>query len=153
LPPAAQRAHEAYRVFAVATRLVLRRRLWRWFDRLGQEHPERYVMAAQALLRVYSDEDTRDELVFLDNWGLLHLLFRHSDALRRARGGWGWAEPSRAWRELMPAPAHEAPWQARPDVLLDLMSAAPCRVVRTWAARLLRRLPPEALKRLPVEAF
>jgi hypothetical protein len=136
-----RRDYEAYRLFAVPTRLLLRRRTWRYFDRLGRDQPQRYVPALVGPLLSCTDGEIHDEASFLDHWGLLHVLFRHSEHLHPRRG-------SIAWQDIPPAPAHEDLWRQCPDVLLRLATDAPCRLVSRWAGRLLQRQPPEVLARL-----
>src|SRR5581483_3443076 len=68
LPEALRKKLERLRLFSVPTRHYLRRRGWRYFRKLGRQHPERYVPAvSQALLR-YTDDDVADGLALLDNW-------------------------------------------------------------------------------------
>jgi hypothetical protein len=144
-----RRAYEAYRLFAVPTRLALRRRVWRYFRRLGQEQPKRYVPALAPVLKWYTDEDTRGEAL-LDNWGLLHVLSQQSGILRAARSGWVLL-PLWQKAELPPAdPPYEALWRAQPEVLLDLLRTAQARVVREWVGRVLAQQGKEALAALPV---
>jgi hypothetical protein len=144
-----RRAYEAYRLFAVPTRLALRKRVWCYFRRLGREHPERYVVALAPVLRGYTDADTSGEGL-LDNWGLLHVLSQQSGILRAARSGWVLL-PLWQKAELPPAdPPSEALWLAQPAVLLDLVRTARARVVREWAGRVLQQKGKEALATLPV---
>ena len=67
-PPARQKL----RLFSMATRHYLRRRAWRYFRKLGRQHPDRYVAAASKALALYRDEDAADGLALIDNWGLIH---------------------------------------------------------------------------------
>ena len=151
LTPSQRRDYEAYRLFAVPTRLLLRKRAWSYFNRLARDHPERYVPAMKDLLPRYSDVDAKDEPAFLGCWGLLQVLFHHSDCIRPSRrgsvwrgvGNWGWL-----YNNLPPAPACELLWQQHPETLLDLAMEAPCRVVSLWAGRLLRKQSSEVLGRL-----
>jgi hypothetical protein len=151
LTPSQRRDYEAYRLFAVPTRLLLRKGAWSYFNRLAREHPERYVPAMKEVLLRYVDEDIKDEPALLSRWGLLKVLFFHSDCIEPSRRGSVWRGID-GWRwlynNLPPAPAHEALWQERPETLLDLAAEAPCRVVSLWAGRLLRKQPSEVLARL-----
>jgi hypothetical protein len=146
-----RRDYEAYRLFAVATRLLLRKRAWRYFHRLGRERPQRYVAALAPVLQRCTDGDFKDEPAFLGRWCLLQVLFHHSDSIRPARRGSIWRKVSgsqRQWHEIPPAPAYEPLWTQQPEVLLELATEAPCRMVSLWAGRLLRRQGAEVLGRL-----
>jgi hypothetical protein len=138
LSPGQRRDYQAYRLFAVCTRRLLRRRVWDYFDRLGRERPERYVPALGPALERYTDNDLRGEAM-LDRWGLVHVLFRHSNMLVRRRGGWcllpgRWlVEGVERWpvpAELPAAPAHDHLWARAPGVLFDLLKSAPARLIR-----------------------
>lgn len=125
-----------FRLFSVGTRRYLRRRAWRYFRRLGRQHPERYVPALVAALALYEDADLVDGVALLDRWGLVHALFHHSPALQSKPGGWVPA-PGRTLAELEPAPMFAALWRATPAAVLDLLARARCRTVRQWALRLI----------------
>jgi hypothetical protein len=129
---------ERKRLFSLATRRYLRRRAWRYFRKLGKQHPERYVPAVAALLKCYRDEDVATGLALLDNWGLVHTLFHHSPVLHSTRRGWG-LSPGRGLSELTPAPMYEPLWQAAPRTLLALVREGRCRPVRQWAVHMIRR--------------
>ncbi|HKI30390.1 MAG TPA: hypothetical protein VKA46_00765 [Gemmataceae bacterium] len=133
-----RRQLERCRLFSVATRRYLRRRAWRYFRKLGKEHPERYVAALAAALKGYRDEDVADGLALIDCWGLTHALFHHSPVLVSRRNGWGLA-PGRGLSELTPAPSYEPLWRAAPRVLLELLREARSRPVRQWAVQMIRR--------------
>ncbi|MFT3879455.1 MAG: hypothetical protein QM703_07325 [Gemmatales bacterium] len=75
-------------LFSVHTRHYLRRRVWRYFRSIGKENPQRYFAAIQQVLRKYDDADVQDGLSLLDNWGLIHILFHHSDVLTARANGW-----------------------------------------------------------------
>src|SRR5262249_31362818 len=75
-------------LFTPSTRKYLRRRAWRYFRKLGKFHPERYVPAVSAALKLYEDEDVATGLALIDNWGLMHILFHHSPAVKSERPGW-----------------------------------------------------------------
>ena len=70
-------------LFSLPTRRYLRRRAWRYFRLLGKRDPARYVKAAAGFLTRYTDADTDSDIHLLDNWGLVHALFRDSPALVR----------------------------------------------------------------------
>lgn len=126
------------RLFSVATRRYLRRRAWRYFRKLGKQHPERYVRALAAALKCYRDDDVADGLALIDCWGLAHALFHHSPVLVARPGGWSLA-PGRGLSELAPAPIYEPLWRAAPRTLLDLVMEARGRPVRQWAVHMIRR--------------
>lgn len=138
LPEGHRKVLDRLRLFSVHTRHYLRRRAWRYFRRLGKERPERYVPAAAAALRLYTDEDVADGLALLDNWGLVHLLFHLSPALRAKANGWVPA-PGHTLAELKPAPAYPALWAEATPALFGLLRDARCRPVRQWAIRMVRR--------------
>jgi hypothetical protein len=139
-----------FRLFSVHTRNYLRRRTWRYFRRLGKQHPERYVQAVAAALKLYEDADALDGVALIDNWGLIHVLFHHCPALVARPHGWFPAE-GHTLAELAPAPIYEKLWQAVPRTFLDLVREARCRAVRQWAIRLIRRDHPALPASLPLE--
>jgi hypothetical protein len=129
---------ERLRLFSVHTRHYLRRRAWRYFRKLGKDHPPQYVRAVTAALKLYEDADVADGLALLDNWGLVHILFHHCPALVTKAHGWTLAE-GRLLAELRPAPKYESLWQASPRAVFDLLREARCRPVRQWGIQWLRR--------------
>src|SRR5262249_55038714 len=129
---------QRFRLFSLPTRRYLRRRAWRYFRKLGKQHPERYVAAVTAALKRYQDDDVADGVALIDNWGLVHILFHHSPVLVSRRTGWGLA-PDGALSRLQPAPIYEAPWKQAPRALLDLVLHSHCRPVRQWALFMIRR--------------
>jgi hypothetical protein len=133
-----RRAFQEKRLFSLATRRYLRRRAWRFFRKLGKEHPERYVAAVLNILKRYRDEDVCNGVALLDNWGLNHILFHHSPVLRAVNRGWILA-PGRGLSELAPAPIYEGLWKAAPRSYLELLREGQCRPVRQWAAFMIRR--------------
>jgi hypothetical protein len=122
------------RLFSVATRSYLRRRAWRYFRRLGKDHPERYVAAVSEALALYRDEDVADGLALIDNWGLVHILFHHCPAIEARPGGWT-IRPGRSLAELAPSPIFEALWKELPGAVVGLVATARSRTVRRWAIR------------------
>ena len=122
------------RLFSVATRNYLRRRAWRYFRKLGKIHPERYIAAATDGLALYVDEDAADGLALLDNWGLVHILFHHSEAIEARPHGWT-TRPGRSLAELTPAPIFESLWKDSPGAVVRLLTNARSTVVRRWAIR------------------
>ena len=126
------------RLFSVATRHYLRRRVWRYFRRLGRTAPERYVKGVSLALVRYVDQDAPDGLALIDNWGLIHVLFHRSPVLVGRPSGWAVAE-ERTLAELAPAPIFEPLWTSTPRAIVDLLLAARCRPVRQWALQMVRR--------------
>jgi hypothetical protein len=141
---------ERCRLFSLETRRYLRRRAWRYFRKLGKQHPERYVPALAAALRHYRDEDVADGLALMDCWGLTHALFHHSPVLVSRRNGWGLVL-GRGLSELAPAPIYEPVWRAAPRALLELVAEARARPVRQWAIQMLRRDHAAVLRGLSAE--
>ncbi|MBO0699180.1 MAG: hypothetical protein J2P46_12360, partial [Zavarzinella sp.] len=88
---ARQRFERRYVLFSLRTRRYLRRRAWRYFRQLGKTDPARYVRAAVGFLPRYTDADVDSDIHLLDNWGLMHALFRHSPALVCPTRGWEFA--------------------------------------------------------------
>ncbi len=129
-----------FRLFSVATRHYLRRRAWRYFRKLGKDHPERYVAAISVALVLYQDADADSGLAFLDNWGLVHALFHHSPVLEALPRGWRLAE-DRSLSELEPAPIFDELWRSSPRALFNLVGHARCRPVTQWAVKMLKRDP------------
>ncbi|MFN4261528.1 MAG: hypothetical protein ACK4RK_19770 [Gemmataceae bacterium] len=141
---------DQYQLFSVVTRKYLRRRAWRYFRKLGKQHPERYVPAITVILKQYTDDDVSTSLALIDNWGLMHVLFHHSPVLTAPPPGWKVA-PGRRLSELAPAPMYDHLWTTAPAALLDLSRSARCRPVRQWAVRMIRRAPARVLGGLPLD--
>jgi hypothetical protein len=137
-------------LFSLPTRRYLRRRVWRYFRKLGKTEPERYRAAVTRALKLYEDRDTATGLALLDNWGLVHILFHHSPALLALRDGWTVAE-GHTLAELAPAPMYEAAWQSRPKTYFHLIGSAKCRAVRQWAIRSVRQSHANLLESLSAD--
>jgi hypothetical protein len=140
------------RLFSHRTRHYLRRRVWRYFRRLGHQHPDRYVPAVARALAAYNDEDLAKGEHILDSWGLIHACFRGHNALefRSARIR---LKEGRSIGELTPAPQHAALWR-KPQAakaVLGLVTAAQSRLVRLWAMELLKREHEGRLAGIPIE--
>src|SRR5262249_20297512 len=86
----------------------------------------------------YRDSDVADGLALIDNWGLIHILFHFSPCLVADDRGWKVAE-GHSLAELEPAPACARLWEAEPRALVDVLTEARCRPVRSWAIRMIRR--------------
>ena len=122
------------RYFSVATRRYLQRRVWRYFRTLARTEPARYVAAASSALKLYRDSDLTDGSSLLDHFGLIHLLFGRSPALRLRSSGWD-LTPGRTLAELAPAPSFEAAWLDHPEAVLRVLAEAGSAVVARWALR------------------
>jgi hypothetical protein len=140
IPPSKRPELLRRRLFSTATRAYLRRRAWRYFRKLGRQHPERYVTAVSASLVRYRDEDVGDGLALMDNWGLMHVLFHFSPCLTYDDRSFKLAE-GHTLDELEPAPIFAKLWEAQPRAVFDLMVGARCRPVRSWAIAWIRRDP------------
>jgi hypothetical protein len=147
-----ERFEKKFRLFSLPTRRYLRRRAWRYFRLLGKRDPARYVRAAGGFLTLYTDIDTDSDIHLLDNWGLMHALFRASPALVRPALGWEFAE-GRSIADLAPAPYLEAAWAADALAVFALLLEAQCRAVRQWAIWMLRNHHQEWLAAQPVATF
>jgi hypothetical protein len=133
-----ERFEKRFTLFSLPTRRYLRRRAWRYFRTLGKADPARYVRAAAGFLTRYTDADTDSDVHLLDNWGLMHALFRFSPAVVCPARGWEFA-PGKLLADLAPAPRFEAVWAAAPDAVFDVLLGARCRAVRQWAVWMLRK--------------
>lgn len=143
------RLERHYRLFSLPTRRYLRRRAWRYFRRLGKSDPARYVVAAAAFLSRYRDADIDSDIHLLDNWGLMHALFRDCPALTRPAKGWGFLT-GKGLADLDFAPSFVVAWIARPDLVLRLLLEAQGRTVRLFAVWLLRTKLDDWFAKLPV---
>ncbi|HLY11464.1 MAG TPA: hypothetical protein VKW04_19325 [Planctomycetota bacterium] len=124
--------------FTVRTRHYLRRRAWRYFRRLGFRDPTRYVAAALDALVEVAPVDVDSGVHLLDNWGLTHILFHHSPILRRQTNGW-FVKDGASLRDLKPAPAFAAAWDA--ESIYRLLLKAGARPLRRTARAMLRARP------------
>jgi hypothetical protein len=133
-----KRMEKKFLLFSLPTRRYLRRRAWRYFRTLGKTDPARYIRAAVDFLTRYTDADVDSDIHLLDNWGLMHALFRYSPALKCPAGGWQFA-PGKTLADLAPAPRFETAWAEQPDSVFDVLLRAKCRTVRQWALLMLRK--------------
>ena len=138
--PAHERAPKNGRLYTYRTRHYLRRRAWRYFRWLGFGRPGDYPYAVAKALQLYRDDDFAHGENILDNWSLLNIAFRGSEALKFRTNGVGVAD-GRSLAELTAAPRFEKLWQAptSTNVLLHLAKKADARLVRVWAIQLLKR--------------
>ncbi len=135
--------------FSNRTRMYLRRRVWRYFRRLGFQHPEQYVAAIAGALQRYRDEDVAKGENILDCWGLVHACFGKHEAIRFSADHAN-VKRGASLANLSAAPMFAALWK-EPNataLLLDLVVGARARLVRVWAIQLLRREHREALANL-----
>lgn len=137
-------------LFSVPTRNYLRRRAWRYFRKLGRQHPDRYVPAVCEALKLYTDADVPDGLALLDNWGLVHVLFHYSPTIVSKPTGWVVA-PNGTLSKLQPDPMFRKLWLRSPEPIFDLLVNAKCRPVSMWAMHVLRRNFPDRLSRLTLD--
>jgi hypothetical protein len=133
--------------FTVHTRHYLRRRAWRYFRRLGHRDPKRYHAAVMEALLLYRDADIDSGVHLLDNWGLTHILFHNSPILEAKQSGWILKEGA-AFRDLKPAPAYAATWEA--DSIFTLLLKAGARPLRRTARAMLKARP-TLLEKVPFE--
>jgi hypothetical protein len=141
--------HQGKFLFSLETRKYLRRRAWRYFRKLGKEQPRRYLPGVTTALLQYTDDDVRDGVALVDNWGLVHILFHESSVLIARPNGWQLAD-DRSLAELSAAPAHLELWQQDAAPLLTIMRQAGCRAVRQWSLQMLQTHHPLAMANLPL---
>lgn len=140
------------RLFSLLTRRYVTRRTWRYFRQIGKTDPARYVNATTQALLTYTDADTPDGLAMIDNWGMMHILFHHTEILTARPSGWH-LRPSQHLENLAPAPAFPEAWRQSPESLWTLLTNARARVVRQWAFRLLKQEHGDFLASQPVLRF
>jgi hypothetical protein len=133
--------------FTVHTRHYLRRRVWRYFRRLGHRDPKRYHATVMEALLLYRDADIDSGVHLLDNWGLTHILFHNSPILEAKQSGWI-LKGDAAFRDLKPAPAHATSWEA--DSIFTLLLKAGARPLRRTARAMLKARP-TLLEKVPFE--
>jgi hypothetical protein len=145
------RAQRTATQFSVHTVYYLQRRAWRHFRRMGFQRPAEYPAAVAKGLARYRDEDLPDGLAVLDSWGLVHACFGEGDAIAFNVAHANLTRPARL--EEMVDPYFPELWKqpASANVLLDLLWSARSRIVRMWAARLLRRDHATSLTNVPIE--
>ena len=128
------------RLFSYATRGYLRRRVWRYFRRMGFGRPGDYPAAIARALTMYRDEDFDLGEHILDNWSLMNIAFRGSDQLKFTPARVNIADGG-SLSQLTAAPRFEDLWKKPESVgeLLKLVTQAESRLVRVWAITLLKR--------------
>lgn len=144
-----ERLERRHILFSLPTRRYLRRRAWRYFRLLGRRDPYRYVLAAANFLARYRDADVDSDIHLLDNWGLTHALFHNCPALERPARGWQFVD-GKSLADLSFAPRLEMAWEAKPDLVFDLLLTANCRTVRLFCVWMLRTKHSEWLRQQPV---
>ena len=128
--------HALLATFSVHTRRYLQRRAWRYFRRIGFKDPKRYLAGILEAIPRYEDAFIRDGVRFLDQWGLIHALFHHSDVVWARTQGWC-VRGGRALKEIQPAPAFPDAWT--PEAVFQVFLSARARPVRRWALALLKK--------------
>jgi hypothetical protein len=151
--------HRAYKrvpktahLFSYATRSYLRRRVCRYFRRMGFTRPADYPRAIARALEMYRDEDFARGENILDNWSLMNVAFRRSDVLKFSPARVSVAE-GRSLGQLEAAPRFENLWKKPESAaeLLHLVMHANSRLVRVWATQLLQRHHSTTLKEISAE--
>src|SRR5262249_53880723 len=111
-----------------------------------------YCPALAAALSRFTDDDLRHGEDLLESWGLMNACFRRHEALEFPAQGVRLRE-GRKLSELTAAPYRPQVWQS-PEafaILLDLLSQAGSRCVRTWARQIIEREHPARLAELSTE--
>lgn len=130
--------------FSFRTRAYLMRRAWRYFRRMGQHSPTRYLTNMLSALALYEDHHLPRPDSILDTMSLCRILFQESPALVL-----GPRELSLKGdlSELEPAPAFAAAWASEVafEGLLDLLRQAKSAFVRAWTLQYLERTHSERL--------
>jgi hypothetical protein len=152
IPPPRPYYVAGFRLFSYRTRRYLQRRAWRYFRRLGLQHPGEYVPAvAAALLRYVDDDFVRPENL-LDSWGFVHACFGKHPAIEFSSRSAS-IKPGRSASELTAVPYFEPLWAdaAAYPTLWRLLFDASSRAVRVWARQLLERHHSESLQRISAD--
>lgn len=138
--PGTTRLPKNGRLFSYATRGYLRRRVCRYFRRVGFQRPTDYPAAVAKAFALFRDEDLAKGENILDSWSLLNLGFRNSPVLKFGRSKVDLVD-GRSLNALAAAPRFEPLWKRAESaaLLLNLLIQAQSRLVRIWAAQLLKR--------------
>lgn len=139
-------------LFSYTTRGYLRRRVWRYFRRMGFQRPGEYTARVAAALASYIDDDFAKGENILDNWSLMHACFLHSSVLSFGRRRVELAE-GKSLASLAATPQFEKQWAKAESavVLLKLLLQARSRLVRVWTIQLLKRHHAASLQALSAE--
>lgn len=137
------------RLFTSRTRYYLRRRVWRYFRRLGYMHPDGYVPAIALALSQYTDDDFATGANIIDNWSLMHACYFHFVALEFTATKIE-LEEGQSLGQMQAAPYHLDLWRQTEafDVLIDLLAGARSSLVRLWTLEMLHAHHEPLLKSL-----
>ncbi|NMO13795.1 hypothetical protein HPC49_01965 [Pyxidicoccus fallax] len=125
--------------FSRATRQYLQRRAWRYFrKKKNGGNVARYASAIRPVLALYQDEHLSKPERLIDAWGLMHALYHGSPVLVREPKGITVAD-GHTLADLQPAPFCPEAWRGCRDALLDLLTTARSRTVRTFCVEVLKR--------------
>jgi predicted DNA-binding WGR domain protein len=146
--------------FAKATRLFLRRRVWRTLRRMGQIEDPDFVRMAVGVLLAFSDADAVPELTtssgygrnreehhwgpFAPYWAFNHLLYgrgRRLVAVPHKLTFYGKWKPRSEEEIREREESFPALWDRTPQGLMHLLDESRCAPVHAFAARALRTLP------------
>lgn len=133
--------------FTRVTRCYLRRRVFRYFRRLGHRDPARYLAVMQSAFLLYRDEHLNTPAKLLDAWSLMHALYGYSDVLTKRPRGLTLAK-DRKLADLSPAPYFPDAWKDAFENLVSILVRAQSRTIRTWALAMLRTHHPAQLETL-----
>ncbi len=153
---ASKRSKEGYLLyhpmprFSRVTRQYLQRRAWRYFRKKAHGGgAARYGSAIRPVLARYEDVHLSRPERLLDAWGLMHALYHGSPVLVRKPRGITVAD-GHTLAGLRPAPYCPDAWRGCRDALLDLVTTAHSRTVRTFCITLLQGEYAQELRGLPV---
>lgn len=139
-------------LFSYKTRGYLRRRVCRYFRRMGFQRPADYPQAVAHSLALFRDADLARGENMLDSWSLMSLAFRGSAVLEFKRTRVELKEGC-SLAGLIAAPRFPDLWK-RPEsaaVLLKLVVEAQSRLASVWAMQLLNRDHAQALRAIRPE--
>lgn len=140
------------KLFTFRTRKYLRRRVWRYFRRLGYQHPAEYLPAIAAALCRFQEDDINAGENLIDSWSLMNACFHESPVLKFRPSN---VELAGSLADLKPAPKFPKLWQSPEAVLtlLDLLIDAQSRCIRNWARQMLEEFHRQRLEALSVEVL
>jgi hypothetical protein len=141
-------------LFRYRTRYYLRRRVWRYFRRMGFGNPKNFVPAVTRALVLYDDAegDLKKGEHLLDSWSLMHACFGESAIIYFTPSHTRVVEGQR-FADLKPDPVFPKLWQAKDaaESLLGIVTNANARAVRVWAIDLLKRWHRDVLDNVPID--
>lgn len=146
--------HRRQEAYGSATRLYLRRRIWRVLRRLGQAGDPAYAKLAAGVLLPFTDADAvepretsshRGRPVHWDRFApyhaFNHILYGNSGRYQLARNGKAWRmkSPHRPGGIAPPEREEAFPglWEQNPAVLMQLCAESACTVVHEFAGKAL----------------